>query len=171
MTIFYFSFNPTFRGSRSGSLHLFFLVINDELCFNPTFRGSRSGSDAFKAYQERIDLFQSYFSWKSFWKKLLDEFRNTKKLSFNPTFRGSRSGSGLWWYLTDKVGLVSILLFVEVVLEAVLNSLKIAAVCVFQSYFSWKSFWKMRFEFNRNLGVAEFQSYFSWKSFWKNSTK
>ena len=86
-------------------------------------------------------MFQSYFSWKSFWKKksVLSQFRNS--FGFNPTFRGSRSGSPVF-------------------------KLRSILAKGFNPTFRGSRSGR-QFELSLTDSEQEFQSYFSWKSFWK----
>ena len=75
------------------------------------------------------------------------------RFCFNPTFRGSRSGRWHFYQIFLPAHHVSILLFVEVVLEAFFLSLGIFDTFLFQSYFSWKSFWKPELVYYGSCGA------------------
>ena len=86
---------------------------------------------------------------------------------FNPTFRGSRSGRVYFRVILKQELPVSILLFVEVVLEA----WRVGCLLPYGGQVSILLFVEVVLEVMtyvcRVMIEGQFQSYFSWKSFWK----
>ena len=85
-------FNPYFTGSNSGS-NLTKYMKKTLLCFNPYFTGSNSGS-------------------------ITDGYTFEELGRFNPYFTGSNSGSFIFSVSLIWLFIVSILILLEVILEA-----------------------------------------------------
>ena len=159
------SFNPCFRGCRSGTRtreHPAVLVAR----FQSLFSLDVALEQTPKKDIAEVNMFQSLFSWMSLWNiyywychrtilivsilvfvdvalerdEGVDEAKGYR-LGFNPCFRGCRSGT-IMSILNDEGGIV------------------------FQSLFSWMSLW------NTAVGIVcfkpwfKFQSLFSWMSLW-----
>ena len=92
------SFNPYFAGSYSGSYNPYLSQVSSRLSFNPYFAGSYSGS--------------------LLTRQLLHEVQ-----SFNPYFAGSYSGSNNIRQPLNRCKFVSILILLEVILEAYMEEL------------------------------------------------
>ena len=114
---------------------------------------------------KQILLFQSLFCWKQFWKILL-LYQRLLTCKFQSLFCWKQ-----FWKSSSKSGkfirtAVSILILLEVVLEAVAEAAGQLGIAKFQSLFCWKQFWKSSYGLSAFI-VGKFQSLFCWKQFWK----
>ena len=191
------------------------METNEKLCFNPYSTGSYSGSDEVIHNIEKRFGFQSLFYWKLFWKTGNKQDKDMKYIKFQSLFYWKlfwkfqanlefqlvkKFQSLFYWKLFWKtmrrnvqssVVKVSILILLEVILEADSLCWNSYTRSRFQSLFYWKLFWKLSVEdnlqlFSRSFNPystgsysgrisrnkqwvisAMFQSLFYWKLFWK----
>ena len=113
------------------------------LSFNPYCIGSYSGSAVGDVMVYDKTEFQSLLYWKLFWKEQCPA-GHRYNISFNPYCIGSYSGRLYCLRCSELHCRVSILIVLEVILEANLRGLSLTGEVMFQSLLYWKLFWKSK---------------------------
>ena len=87
--------------------------------FNPCSIGNCSGRVRLQASHCKRHTFQSLFYWKLLWKNAYTKTEVDSLIGFNPCSIGNCSGSSFSGSLSGEIPTVSILVLLEIALEAV----------------------------------------------------
>ena len=137
-------FNPCFSGFTSTTLPDDVWAM-PHTCFNPCFSGFTSTTTGCGGLYSRPIGFQSLFFWIHFYNFLRKSPSRLLPISFNPCFSGFTSTTKLMSEGGIDASLVSILVFLDSLLQPHLRSHPLDVDHVFQSLFFWIHFYNDAF--------------------------